>query len=182
MTRLAMSYVPSRAVADEVVQEAWLNVVRGLDGFAGRSSLRTWVFAILINCARKRAAREARTRPFADLMDPGEAGDGSDPSRFMPADHPRWARMWAVPVDAWGALPEDRLLGRECLSVIGEAIERLSPGVREVVILRDVEGWSSREVAGALGISEANQRVRLHRGRARVRAAVEGYLDQSEAT
>ena len=177
MTSVAMLYVTSHAVAEEVVQDAWMSVVRGLDRFEGRSSLRTWIFTILANCARKRAAREGRCVPFSALpggQDPLEPPPEPDP--FTPAEHPRWSRIWTTPNDAWDALPEERVLGRECVDVVRDAIADLPPRLREVMTLRDVAGWSSREVAEALGISDENQRVRLHRARARVRSAVEGYL------
>ncbi len=180
MTRVSLLYVHSHAVAEEVVQETWLNVVRGLDRFEGRSSLRTWIFTILANCARRRAEREGRSVPFADLGPAGGDRPGGDP--FLPADHPRWSRVWRSPNDAWDALPEDRVLGRECLEVVARAIADLPPTLREVITLRDVAGWSATEVAQVLGISEVNQRARLHRARARVRAAVGGYLGTGEDT
>ena len=177
MTSVAMLYVSSHAVAEEVVQDAWMSVVRGLDRFEGRSSLRTWIFTILANCARKRAAREGRSIPFSALpagLEPDAASTEPDP--FTPAEHPRWSRIWGTPNDAWDALPEERVLGRECVNVVRDAIAALPPGLREVMTLRDVAGWSSREVADELGITDENQRVRLHRARARVRSALEGYL------
>jgi RNA polymerase sigma-70 factor (ECF subfamily) len=177
MTSVAMLYVTSHAVAEEVVQDAWMSVVRGLDRFEGRSSLRTWIFTILANCARKRAAREGRCVPFSALpggQEPLEPPPEPDP--FTPAEHPRWSRIWTTPNDAWDALPEERVLGRECVDAVRDAIADLPPRLREVMTLRDVAGWSSREVAEALGISDENQRVRLHRARARVRSALEGYL------
>ncbi len=176
MTRAALVVCRDRALAEDVVQEAWLHVVRGLPAFEGRSSLRTWVLAILGNCARRRAAREGRTLPFAAAFP-----DHGEEAGFMPADHPRWARMWAVPVDAWGGLPEDRLLGREVLARLRAVIDGLPPGLREVIVLRDVEGWSGPEAAAVLGISEDNQRARLHRARTRVRREVGRYLSAEEA-
>jgi RNA polymerase sigma-70 factor, ECF subfamily len=177
MTSVAMLYVSSHAVAEEVVQDAWMGVVRGLDGFEGRSSLRTWIFTILANCARKRAAREGRSVPLSALAaGPDPLDPPADPDAFTPADHPRWSRIWATPNDAWDTLPEERVLSRECVDVVRDAIAGLPPRLREVMTLRDVAGWSSREVAEALGISDENQRVRLHRARARVRTALEGYL------
>ena len=178
MTSVAMMYVSSHAVAEEVVQDAWLNVVRGLDRFEGRSSLRTWIFTILVNGARKRAAREGRCVPFSALEAGAEGREPpADADPFSPADHPRWSRIWTSPNDAWDTLPEERLLGREGVGVVRDAIAALPPRLREVMTLRDVAGWSSREVADALGISDENQRVRLHRARARVRTALGGYLD-----
>jgi RNA polymerase sigma-70 factor, ECF subfamily len=183
MTSVAMLYVTSHAVAEEVVQDAWMSVVRGLDRFEGRSSLRTWIFTILANCARKRAAREGRCVPFSALpggQEPLEPLPEPDP--FTPAEHPRWSRIWTTPNDAWDALPEERVLGRECVDAVRDAIADLPPRLREVMTLRDVAGWSSREVAEALGISDENQRVRLHRARARVRSALEGYLGAPEGS
>ncbi len=176
MTSVAMLYVPSRAVAEEVVQDAWIGVLRGLDGFEGRSSLRTWIFTILVNCARRRGEREGRSVPFSALSDPPGEQEGPEADPFTPADDPRWPRIWARPNDAWDTLPEERVLGRECVDVVRDAIADLPPRLREVMTLRDVAGWTSGEVVAALGISEANQRVRLHRARARVRSAVAGYL------
>ena len=183
MTSVAMLYVSSHAVAEEVVQDAWMSVVRGLDRFEGRSSLRTWIFTILANGARKRAAREGRCVPFSALpggLEPDAAAAEPDP--FTPAEHPRWSRIWAAPNDAWDALPEERVLGRESVDVVRDAIAALPPTLREVMTLRDVAGWSSREVAEALGITDENQRVRLHRARARVRSALEGYIETPGAS
>ena len=177
MTSVAMLYVTSHAVAEEVVQDAWMSVVRGLARFEGRSSLRTWIFTILANCARKRAAREGRCVPFSALPAGQEPLDPpAEPDPFTPAEHPRWSRIWTTPNDAWDALPEERVLGKEAVDHVRDAIADLPPRLREVMTLRDVAGWSSREVAEALGISDENQRVRLHRARARVRSALEGYL------
>jgi RNA polymerase sigma-70 factor, ECF subfamily len=176
MTSVAMLYVRNHAVAEEVVQDAWLSVVRSVDRFEGRSSVRTWIFTILANCARKRAAREGRCVPFSSLPGGEPLEPSAEPDPFTPADHPRWSRIWTTPNDAWDALPEDRVLGRECVDVVREAIAGLPPLLREVMTLRDVAGWSAREVAEALGISDENQRVRLHRARARVRSELEGYL------
>ena len=176
MTSVAMLYVRNHAVAEEVVQDAWLSVVRSVDRFEGRSSLRTWIFTILANCARKRAAREGRCVPFSSLPGGEPLEPSTEPDPFTPADHPRWSRIWTTPNDAWDALPEDRVLGRECVDVVREAIAGLPPLLREVMTLRDVAGWSAREVAEALGISDENQRVRLHRARARVRSELESYL------
>jgi RNA polymerase sigma-70 factor, ECF subfamily len=125
--------------------------------------------------AQARGARGTqRVLLLAGPAEPGEEPLGSDP--FTPAEHPRWSRIWTSPNDAWDTLPEERVLGRECVDVVRDAIAGLPPGLREVMTLRDVAGWTSAEVVDALGITEANQRVRLHRARARVRDAVEGYL------
>jgi RNA polymerase sigma-70 factor (ECF subfamily) len=177
LVRLAMSFVSSRAVAEEVAQEAWIGVLKGIDRFEGRSSLRTWIYRILTNTAKTRAQREARSIPFASLGGDGEDGPAVDPDRFLPADDARWAGHWASFPRRWDDLPEARLLGGEMQDVIRQAIERLPYNQGEVIRLRDVEGFSSAEVCELLSLSEANQRVLLHRARTKVRAALESYLD-----
>jgi RNA polymerase sigma-70 factor (ECF subfamily) len=178
MLRLAQLYVPSRAVAEEVVQETWLGVLNGLDGFEGRSSLKTWIFRILVNRAKTRGERERRTVPFAALA-ADEAGDDApavDPDRFIPAGEEH-EHSWATPPRRWEESPEKSLESGETLAVAREAIDRLPPMQRLVIAMRDLEGWPSEEVCNALEISETNQRVLLHRARSRVRAALEDYLD-----
>jgi RNA polymerase sigma-70 factor (ECF subfamily) len=176
MLRIARMYVSTRAVAEEVVQETWVGVLKGLDGFEGRSSLRTWVFRILVNTAKTRGQREARSVPFSSLWTPeADAEPVIDPGRFLPEGDPRVGH-WAEPPAGWGSIPESRLLSRETLARIGEAIEDLPPNQREVIRMRDVLGWTSAEVRNALDISETNQRVLLHRARAKVRRALEDYL------
>jgi len=173
MLRLAMNYVSSRAVAEEVVQETWLAVLEGLGRFEGRSSLKTWIFRILMNRAMSRGQREHRSVPFSSLFDPSsEAAEPAvDPDRFL-------AGAWASPPHRWEGVPEDRLVSKETLAQIQMAIESLRPAQREVITLRDVAGWSSSEVCNVLGISETNQRVLLHRARTKVRRALETYLDE----
>jgi len=178
-----MVYVPSRAVAEEVVQEAWLAVIRGIDRFEGRSAFKTWLFRILVNRAQTRGEREGRTIPFSELRREAEGSDGSavSPDRFIPANHPeypQWVDHWMVPPQAWGGSPEERLVSRETMGQIHAAIEALPPGQRQVITLRDVEGWTSDEVCNVLEISETNQRVLLHRARSRVRAALERHFDR----
>lgn len=178
MIRISMLYVSSRAVAEEVVQEAWISVLRGLDGFQGRSSLRTWIFRILENCAKKRARREGRSIPFSSLSD--RNGEANEPSvereRFFDVTHPRWPRCWSSLVDDWADIPEDSLLWQEAMATMKRELERLPVNQRAVMTLRDVEGWPTGEVCSFLGITEANQRVLLHRARSRVRRAMERYL------
>lgn len=178
LLRVALTYVPSRAIAEEVVQETWLGVLRGVDGFEGRSSLKTWVFTILVNRARTRGQRERRTVPFSALAARGTDEDSGavDPSRFLPADHERWPGHWAAPPRRWAATPEQRLATKERLGLITAAIAALPATQRTVIVLRDVEGWESTEVCNALGLSETNQRVLLHRARSKVRAALEDDL------
>jgi RNA polymerase sigma-70 factor (ECF subfamily) len=179
MLRLARSYVSDRAVAEEVVQETWLGVIRGIDRFEGRSSLKTWIFRILTNTAKKRGARERRSVPFSALAGPDDEGGAVDADRFLPEGH-LWAGHWAAPPASWGEAPEERLLAGEAREVIDAAIAALPESQRQVITLRDVDGWSSEEVCNVLDLSEVNQRVLLHRARARVRAALELYFADPE--
>ena len=181
LLRLAVSFVRDRAVAEEVVQETWLAVLDGIDRFEGRSSLKTWIYRILSNRARTRAVRERRSAPFSALAG-DEAGDEPrvDADRFRPAGH-RWAGHWAAAPADCSALPEERLLGRETLARVRDAIAELPPRQADVIVLRDVEGWEPEEVCAALGLSPGNQRILLHRARGKVRAAVEPYLAEGIA-
>jgi RNA polymerase sigma-70 factor, ECF subfamily len=172
MLRVARMYVSSRAVAEEVVQEAWLAVLKGIDRFEGRSSLKTWIFRIVANIAKTRGVREARSAPFSSLA---ESEDTVSPERFLGADT-RFPGHWAVPPASWAGVPEDRLLATETMAVIRRAIERLPPSQRAVLELRDIDGLSADEVCNALDLTETNGRVLLHRARAKVRAALEEYL------
>ncbi len=177
MIRVAMAYVPSRAAAEEVVQETWIAVMGGIEGFEGRSSLKTWIFRILTNQAMRAGQRERRSMPFSALADAEAEATGSpsvDPDRFMPADHDRWPGHWAVMPTAWPT-PEQGLLAGETREVLAAAIAELPEAQRTVIALRDVEGWSSEEVCEALEITAGNQRILLHRARTRVRAAIEDY-------
>jgi RNA polymerase sigma-70 factor, ECF subfamily len=182
MLRIARMYVSTRAVAEDVVQDAWLGVVKGIDGFEGRSSLRTWIFRILVNIAKARGQREARSVPFSSLWSPeGDDEPAVDPDRFLPNDNTRSPGHWAAPPASWEDVPEARLVSKETLARIALAIETLPPNQREVIRMRDVLGWSSEEVRNALEISETNQRVLLHRARSKVRRALEGYLSEEGA-
>jgi RNA polymerase sigma-70 factor, ECF subfamily len=182
MLRVAQIYVSSRAVAEEVVQETWIAVLSGIDRFEGRSSLKTWIYRILGNIAKTRAQREGRTLPFSALENPGRVPEAAvGPDRFLDSEHPRWPGHWASAPRSWDTIPEERLLGRETRGVIEVALARLPAAQRTVVSLRDVEGWSSEEVCNALEISETNQRVLLHRGRSKMRAALEEYLAEDTA-
>jgi RNA polymerase sigma-70 factor, ECF subfamily len=176
MLRVAQIFVPSRAIAEDVVGETWLRVLRALDQFEGRSSLKTWVFRILVNTAKTRAQREGRSLPFSALQDPARVPEPAvDPDRFLPEDHAQHPGGWASPPQE---LPEERLLAAETRERIAGAIEALPPTQRAVISLRDVEGWTSEEVRNALDLSEVNQRVLLHRARARVRRELEEYLNR----
>ena len=182
MLRVAQIFVSSRAVAEEVVQEAWLGVLRSLDRFEGRSSLKTWIFRILTNTAKTRAVREGRTVPLSALQHPGLLQEAAvESERFLDAQHARWPGHWASPPRRLDELPEERLLAAEARGVIDKAVEELPPNQRAVITLRDVEGWSAEEVRNALELTETNQRVLLHRARAKVRRALEAYLEEDVA-
>jgi RNA polymerase sigma-70 factor, ECF subfamily len=176
MMRVALTHVRSRAVAEEVVQETWLGVVSGLDGFEGRSSLKTWILRILGNRAKTRGEREARTTPFSALADRHD-DHAVDPDCLLPAGDSRWPDHWASPPTDWRTIPDERLLARETLEHVRGAIERLPARQRDVLVLRDVEGWDAEEVCDRLDLSEGNQRVLLHRARASVRNDLEQELD-----
>jgi RNA polymerase sigma-70 factor (ECF subfamily) len=176
MLRLARVYVRDRAVAEEVVQEAWLGVLRGLERFEGRSSLATWLHRIVANLAKTRAVKEARSVPFSALAGPdvGEQEPSVPPERFRgPED--RWAGHWAAPPNPWGR-PDAELLSAETRDWIVAAIDALPQLQRQVITLRDVEGWSAEEVCNVLELSDTNQRVLLHRARTKVRQALNDYL------
>jgi RNA polymerase sigma-70 factor, ECF subfamily len=164
MLRLALSFVPSRAVAEDVVQDTWLAVLRGLAGFEGRSSLQTWMFTILVNRARTTGSREQRSIPVAD------AGPVVDASRFGPDG------AWSAPPELWIEEAEDRIEAGKLAAALRSAMAGLPARQREVVLLRDVEGMSSADVCTILAISEANQRVLLHRGRGKLRQVLETEL------
>src|SRR5436305_4264878 len=170
MRRVARMFVSSDAVADEVVQEAWVGVLKGLPGYEGRASLRTWIFRILVNIAKGRGQREARSVPFATL-----AGDDHDAPAFDAAAFDLSGGWSTLPFD-WRGMPDERVTGRETLAVIGRAIEALPPMQAEVIRLRDVLGWSSDEVRTARVLTETIQRGWWHRAAARVPAAVREHL------
>jgi len=183
LVRLANIYVNDEAVAEDVAQETWLGVIKGLDRFEGRSSLKTWIFTILTNRAKTRAQREKRTLPFSalealDFLEPGEPS--VDPERFKPPDTPEWAGHWLSKPTPWDFSPESSLLSKELRVRVEEAVAVLPPGPRAVITMRDLEGWTSEEVCNVLGISETNQRVLLHRARSKVRRAIEMYFDEAK--
>jgi RNA polymerase sigma-70 factor (ECF subfamily) len=179
---VAMNHVRSRAVAEEVVQETWVGVIRGLDRFEGRSSFRSWIFAILRNTAISKGEREQRTIPMSSLAADSEDEElGLDADRFLGPDHDRYPGHWALGPTRW-PLPDEGLLAGETREVIADAINELPPAQRAVITLRDVEGWDSEEVCEMLDISAGNQRVLLHRARSRVRAAIESYFGAVEST
>ena len=179
LLRIAIANVPSRAIAEEVVQETWLGVLRGLDRFEGRSSLRSWIVSILLNTARTRGKRERRTLPISFLSRRREEGGGGptvDPDRFQGrrGELPGW---WAVPPERWEE-PDERLARDDARAVIVEAIRGLPSRQRDVIAMRDLSGCSAEEACNMLGLSETNQRVLLHRARAKVRAALEEHLEE----
>jgi RNA polymerase sigma-70 factor (ECF subfamily) len=178
LVRVARIYVSTQSTAEEVAQETWLGVLNGLERFEGRSSLRTWIFRILTNIAKTRAQRDGRTLPFSALQDPGRVPEPAvDADRFLDPEHPRWPGHWAIKPEPW---PEDALERAETRARLLDAIEALPASQRAVISLRDIEGWDSDEVCNALEISETNQRVLLHRARAKVRRALESYLEEAE--
>jgi RNA polymerase sigma-70 factor, ECF subfamily len=175
LKRVARMYVSTDAVADEVVQETWLAVIAGLDRFEGRSTLKTWIFHILTNKAKTRGVREHRTVPFASLAPAGEDAPTVAPDRFRRADDP-FPGHWATPPRPWED-PERRLGSLEARERLREAIAALPPVQQAVLTLRDVEGVDADEVCRLLDVSAGNQRVILHRARARVREALAGYME-----
>jgi RNA polymerase sigma-70 factor, ECF subfamily len=173
MLRVARMYVSSDAVAEEVVQDAWLGVLNGIGGFEGRSSLKTWIFRILTNTAKTRGQREGRTVPLASLAP--DDGEAVDPDRFL-GDDTRFPGHWAAPPKRWEAQPEERLLAGETLEVVRREIAKLPPAQAAVITMRDIEGFDAEDVCNALEISETNQRVLLHRARSKVRQALEEHM------
>ncbi len=174
MVRFASTFVPSRAVAEEVAQEAWLGVIKGIGRFEGRSSLHTWIFRIVANIARTRGERERRSVPAVNLT----AGFAEDtpsvpPGRFA---GPQGRGAWSHPPARWSELPDERVLAQSTVDRVAAIASQLPEAQRRVFVLRDIEGWSSAEVCNLLDLSEVNQRVLLHRARSRVRAALEDEL------
>jgi RNA polymerase sigma-70 factor (ECF subfamily) len=179
LLRLAMIFIPSQAVAEEIVQETWMGVLHGLDRFEGRSSLKTWIYRILTNRAKTRAQREGRSVPFSSLPEfTSELHEsGIEPERFQGPDQQSPGSWVSIP-RSWEEIPEERILSQETMTRIQESIDTLPNGQREVITLRDIEGCTSDEACGLLGVSEANQRVLLHRARCKVRRALERYFEE----
>lgn len=175
LLRVAKAYVGSVAVAEEVVQETWLGLLESLDRFEERCSLKTWIFRILLNRAKARGVREARSLPFSAFRMVDTEDDATvDPSVFDAVRH-----QWTSIPHSWDGIPEERLLAEETHGQIRRAVEQLPANQQTVISLRDIAGWSSAEVCASLGISEANQRVLLHRARAKVRQALDHYFDHA---
>ena len=177
---MARGYVATDAAADEVVQDTWVGVLRGIDRFEQRSSLKTWIYRILLNIARTRGVRDKRSIPFASLGSDDEDGATFEPERFQHANDP-YPGHWAAFPTRWHDQPEIRAVGHETIAVVRAALEMLPPSQQEVVRLRDIEGWTSTEVCNALDLTETNQRVLLHRGRAKLRAALETYFGEAKS-
>jgi RNA polymerase sigma-70 factor (ECF subfamily) len=177
LKRLALAFVAGDAAADDVVQDTWIAVLTGINRFEGRSSLKTWIFKILSNRAKTRGARERRTVPFSEI-EPDDEVDWAavNSERFLPPDHPTYPRHWATPPQSWSAIVEQSIVRREVMEVLRRGFESLPRSQRVVVMLRDVHGWPAHEVCAELELSEANQRVLLHRGRSRLRSILESYF------
>jgi RNA polymerase sigma-70 factor (ECF subfamily) len=173
MVRFARTWAGS--YAEDAVQDTWAAVLQGLDGFEGRASLRSWIFGVLANQARAKGAREGRTIPLSAL---GQDDDepAVDPTAFLARSHARWGGHWARWPEPW---PDGRLMSEQALKQIAAAIESLPPAQRAVIQLRDVEEWTAEEVCEALGLSEGNQRVLLHRARSKVRAALDRVFGEA---
>lgn len=177
MIRFARGFVRDEAVAEEVVQDTWLGVLNGLPAFAGRSSLKSWIFAIVANKAKTRAGKEARSVPFSAMVarEVSRAEPAVDPDRFLGADA-EWPGHWSRPPESWGDRPEERLLRKEMMDHLTRILESLPAVQRMVITLRDVEGHDAKSVCNVLGVTETNMRVLLHRARSKVRGQLEQYF------
>jgi RNA polymerase sigma-70 factor (ECF subfamily) len=178
MLRVARGYVSDAHAAEDVVKETWLGVLDDIHRFEPRSSLRTWIFRTLVRRAATRATKDRPPIAFGALGDADDEDDGPtvDPERFLGPDHPRFAGHWAAYPADWDRLPHERLVSRETMTAVRDAIERLPERQRTVVALRDIGGLSAVEVCEALGLGERDHRLLLHRGRAKVRRALERAL------
>jgi RNA polymerase sigma-70 factor (ECF subfamily) len=175
MIAVARTYVKTHAVAEDVVQDAWLGVLKGIDRFEGRSTLKTWILRIVVNKARTRGVRDARSVPFSSLESDHDAA-AVNPDRFRgPGES--FAGHWTRYPRNWRSLPEEVLIRRETIDAALRAITELPTAQQAVIRMRDVDGWSGEEVCAALNISAGNQRVLLHRARSRVRTALERHID-----
>jgi RNA polymerase sigma-70 factor (ECF subfamily) len=179
MKRVARGYVASDAVAEEIVQDTWLAIVTGIDRFEGRSALGTWIFSILTNQAKTHSARERRALPLSCVGPRNAEEPVVDPDRFQKDDE-AWPGHWATPPRPWQK-PERRLLSLETREHLKDALAKLPERQRLIVGLRDIDGHSAEEVCDLLGLSQENQRVLLHRGRSRLRAALEEYFNEADA-
>ncbi len=179
LRRLARNFVSTDATADEVVQETWLAVITGIARFEQRASVKTWIHRILVNLARTKGVREHRSSPFSSFGADAEGSEPAvDPDRFVRSGAAVGA--WAAPPSPWDEQPDGRLLAGETLSVVERAVDALPAGQRAVIRMRDLDGLDAGEVCNALGLSETNQRVLLHRARAKVRCALEVHFEESD--
>ena len=179
MLRVALTHTRMRALAEEAVQDTWLAVLQGIDRFEERATLKTWVFRILLYTCRGKAERERRVPPLSDVQRAAGEQQGRravPEDRFLPSDHPHWPGHWSQPPRSWVRTPDEALLTGELRQHLSAAVAALPDRQRQVLVLRDVEGWTSEEVCGLLGLLPGNQRVLLHRARSSVRAALEPYL------
>jgi RNA polymerase sigma-70 factor (ECF subfamily) len=179
LLRLARTFVHDHAAAEDVVQQTWLGLLEGLDRFEGRSSLKTYLFRILVNCAKTRARKDGRTIPFSSLFNADSEGaePAVEPERFHAAGGPL-ARHWADAPKTWAPSPEGSALSSETRRCIESAIAELPASQREVITLRDLEGLGSEEVCNVLQLTDTNQRVLLHRARSKVRRALEMHFGE----
>ena len=178
LVRLALLYLHDEAQAEEVAQETWIAVLNGLNGFEGRSSIKTWIFTILTNRAKTRGQREKRLISFSELEVGLENTPTVDPERFRPSNSIISANHWSVNPSSWNNIPEESFLSQEMLHIVRDVVSTLPGNQRAVITLRDIEGFSSNEVCNILGVSETNHRVLLHRARAKVRGVLEDYLNK----
>jgi RNA polymerase sigma-70 factor (ECF subfamily) len=182
LMRVALMHVATREVAEDVIADTWLGVIKGIDRFEGRSALRTWIFQIVLNIARTRGKREKRTLPFASLRRRAEEGRDEpavDADRFQGRDGPQ-PGGWARPPQEWQGA-DAKLESNELRDVLLGAIAALPPRQRDVIALRDIQGYSAEEARNVLDLSETNQRVLLHRARSKVRTALEAYMEAANA-
>jgi RNA polymerase sigma-70 factor, ECF subfamily len=177
---LASFYVPNRALAEEVVQEAWMAVLTGIDRFEERSSFKTWISRIVMNLARTRGVRESRMVPFSEFADQEMTASEAavDPERFQPSSG-EYPDHWSVAPRPWNSDPETQLMSKEAMSLLDQAVALLPEAQRLVLTLRDMQGSSAEEVCNVLDVSETNQRVLLHRARSKVRGTLENYYSNS---
>jgi RNA polymerase sigma-70 factor, ECF subfamily len=183
MTRVALGFVRDDATAQEVVQDAWVGVLKGLASFEGRSSLKSWIFSIVVNQAKTRGVRDARSIPFSSLAAREASGTelAVDPSRFLGSDG-QWPGHWAQPPQSWGQDPEAYLLQSEMMGHLVRSIDALPPAQRTVMLLRDVAGHDPQSICNNLGITMTNMRVLLHRARSKVRNELERYRSEFPAS
>jgi RNA polymerase sigma-70 factor (ECF subfamily) len=184
MVRLAVSYVRDIRIAEEVVQDVWVGVLRGVHRFEGRSSLKTWIFRILTNCAKSRGKHEGNYRLFADYGNFVKADNMPDDdeyattlAQYFDPSEGEWLDHWLDFPQQWPSLPEEQAIWQEIQACVRQRIDQLPPNQRAVITLRDLEGWTAHEVCTTLEISQENQRILLHRARSKVRLALEQYFN-----